>query len=355
MKKSSLKFLKQLLNTPSPSGFEARAQDVIRKQMDDFCDDVYTDVHGNLVGVMNPDAGIRVMLAGHCDEIGLMVMHIDDKGFLYFAPVGGMDPSIATGQRVSISSTRTRSAVFGVIGATPIHLLDSDKRGKPAKFEDMWIDIGAKNRKDAEKAVAIGDYVSFDVGFEEMRNGLVAAHGFDDRVGAFVLVEAMRALKGKKLNVAVYGVSTVQEEIGLRGARTSGYGIDPQMAVCVEVGHTSDSPAGQVKRLGELAVGKGPMVNRGPNVNPRLGAMLEDVARKKKIRIQIAAEPHASRTDANALQITRRGVATVAIRVPNRYMHTPVEVISLKDVDQCVRLLAEFLLSLKGTEKLIPR
>ncbi|MBN1670793.1 MAG: M42 family metallopeptidase [Kiritimatiellae bacterium] len=352
MQKESLRFLRELLNTPSPSGHEIGAQALVRKRMARYCDAVTTDVHGNVIGQINPKAPLRVMLAGHCDEIGFIIMHIDDKGYIYIASVGGIDSTVAIAQRVKIHSRR--GPVFGVIGRKPPHLQQPNETNQPPKIHELWIDIGAKNKKDAEKAVAIGDYITFDVHFEHMRNELVAARAFDDRAGAFVVAETLRRLGARKPKVAVFGVSTVQEEIGLRGARTSAYGIDPHVGIAIDVGFATDCPGMDPKRVGECRLGKGPALHRGPNINPVLGNRIEQVARRKRIPYQMVASPRATGTDANAIQITRSGVAAALISVPNRYMHTPVEIVSLKDLDNTSRLLAETILSLDEKISFIP-
>ena len=353
MQKESLEFLKQLVDTPSPSGYEARVQDVIRGRLQTCCDKVTTDVHGNVIGITNEAAPFRVMLAGHCDEIGFMLVHIDAEGFAYFSSVGGIDPAVVIGQRVIVHGTK--GPVQGVIGRKAIHLMDRDEKPKPPKIHDLWMDIGASSRKDAEKVISVGDYATLDAGFREMRNGLAVARGFDDRAGAFVVAEAMRRLRGMKLAVAVYGVSSVQEEIGLRGARTSAYGIDPNMGIAVDVGHATDYPGGEPKKTGECRLGKGPVLHRGPNINPVLEKLLVDVARRKRIPFQITAEPGATGTDANAIQVTRAGVAAALVSVPNRYMHSSVEMVSLEDLDNASKLLAEVVASLKRDTDFVPR
>lgn len=352
MNRDSLEFLRKIMETPSPSGFEVGVQKIIRERLKHFADDVKTDVHGNVIGVINRKASLKVMLAGHCDEIGLMVIHIDDQGYAYFAGVGGVDPSILSGKRVVIHNQRGN--VTGVIGKKPIHLMTKEEREKVVKMHEQWIDIGAKDRKDAESSIALGDYVTIDHGFAELKNDLVAARAFDDRCGAFVVVETLRRLKKMKCNVAVYGVSTVQEEIGLRGARTSAYGINPDVGIAIDVGFGTDFPSVDPKIVGECKLGKGPQIHRGPNINPVLGPLLEETARKKKIPYQVVGQPKATGTDANIMQVTGSGVATALISIPNRYMHTPSEVISLDDLDNASLLLAEFLSSLKPDTSFIP-
>jgi len=353
MKKESLDFLKTLLNTPSPSGYEMGVQDLIRRRLTDLCDEVRTDVHGNVIGILNPGASFRLMLAGHCDEVGYMIMHIDEKGFLYFSPVGGTDPAIVIGQRLRIHTRQ--GPILGVVGRKPIHLTDPDEKNKMPKFHEMWLDIGAKNKKDAEKRVAIGDYATIDMQVEEMPHGRMVARAFDDRIGAFVVVEAMRRLKGRSLKIGVYAVATVQEEIGLRGATTSAYQVHPQAGIAVDVGFATDCPGMDERRTGACALGKGPQLHRGPNINPVLGDLLETTARKEKIPIQIGAEPRGTPTDANVIQLSREGVAAALVSIPTRYIHSPVEMIALDDVDHAADLLAALAGRMTGTEDFTPR
>jgi endoglucanase len=353
MNKESFDFLKQLIETASPSGYEWGIQGLLKRRMKAYCDEVRADVHGNVIGVINPRATFRVMLSGHCDEIGFMVMHIDDKGFITVSAVGGVDPAVVSGQRVTLHGHA--GPVTGVFGRKPIHLLEEAERGKPVKLHELWIDIGAKNRKDAERYVAVGDYATMAVGLEKLKNNLITGRGFDDRAGAFAVIETLRKLKGRKVQVGVYGVTSVQEEIGLRGAQTSAYGIDPHVGIAVDVGFASDSPGSEPKRVGECKLGKGPTLHRGPNINPVLGRMLEATAKKHKIPVQMTAEPRATGTDANAMQVNRSGVAAALVSIPNRYMHTPVEVISMDDLDRVSDLLAAFLAELKPGESFIPK
>jgi len=345
MDRAAKTFLQKLVESPSPSGFEQPAQKLVRARMKDVAESVRTDVHGNVIGVVNPDAPLRVMLAGHCDEIGLMITHVDENGYLYFAAIGGVDPGILPGQKVEIHNER--GPLFGVIGKKAIHLMDKDEQGKPMKIRECWIDIGAKDRKDALKAVAVGDPVTIVRRFTELRNGMAAARGFDDRVGAWCVVETMRKIARMKLNCAVYGVTTVQEELGMRGARTAAYGIDPHVGIAIDVGFASDWPGAEKKVIGETALGKGPILHRGANINPILSRLMETVAKKKRVPFQVQAEPRATGTDANVIQINRAGAAASLVSVPNRYMHTPVEVVSLKDLDNVVALLAATVAALK--------
>ncbi|MBP8128921.1 MAG: M42 family metallopeptidase [Candidatus Hydrogenedentes bacterium] len=352
MRQESLDFLKRLLSTPSPSGFEERVQAACREYVAPYVDEVYKDVHGNQYAVRNKNAPLRVMLAGHVDEIGLMVNTIDDKGFIGFVPIGGVDAATLPGQRVVVHGAR--GPVPGVIGRKAIHLTPPDDRKKFTDFHEMWIDTGAKDRKDAERLVAIGDPVTIDVGFMALRDHKVVARALDDRIGAFVCIETMRLLAKRKVEVAVYCVTTVQEEIGLRGATTSAYGCHPHAGIAVDVAWATDHPRGDGDRFGLTKINCGPILDRGPNINPVVRAELVRIAEKHKIPIQHRAAPRSTGTDANAMQLSRDGVATATVGIPNRYMHTPVELVSLKDVEQAAKLIAEWVCALKSDASFVP-
>ena len=327
---------------------------VWKAEADKFASRVWTDIHGNSHAIVNPGGSPRVMLAGHYDEIGFQISYIDDKGFLWIQPLGGWDPQIAQGQRVQIMTGK--GMVRGVIGKLAIHLQDPDARKKVSEVKDLWVDIGAKDKKDAEKMVEVGDPLVVAYGFEEMANGLAAGRAFDDRAGAFVVLEAARQLS--KLNPAaeVHAVATVQEEIGLRGATTAAYGIDPHIGIAVDVTFATDHPnmADAMKRENLIELGKGPVLTRGPNINSRLFDLLLKTAKKEKIPYQINAEPRGSGTDANAIQLNRAGVVTGLISIPLRYMHSPCELISLKDLDHCVTLLAKSVAGITDRTNFVP-
>ena len=345
MDRQARDFLRKLVESPSPSGFEQPTQELVRARLKDVVDELRTDVHGNVIGILNPDAPMRVMLAGHCDEIGLMVNHIDDKGYIYFHAIGGVDPGILAGQSVEIHGDRGK--VLGVIGKKAVHLMEKEEIGKPLKVKEYWIDIGARDRKDALRAVDIGAPITIRRKFTELRNGLAAARGFDDRAGTWAVVQTMRRIRRMKLRCAVYGVSTVQEELGLRGARTAAFGIDPHVGIAIDVGFASDCPDADKKVIGDVSLGDGPILHRGANINPALARIMERAAKKKRIPFQMQAEPRATGTDANVIQINRSGAAAALVSIPNRYMHTPVEVVALKDLDNTVALIAATLMELK--------
>ncbi len=340
MKKQSLSFLKNLLGTISPSGYEDEAAAVYEAEAKKFADRVERDSHGNTDAVVNAGGAPRVMFAGHYDEIGFLVTHIDDNGFLWIAPVGGWDPQIAQGQRVWIRTKRGR--VPGVIGKKPIHLLQEEARKQVVQVEELWVDIGAKDQKAAEKLVAIGDPLVVAYAFQELQGDRVVGRGLDDRAGAFVVLEAARLLARMGPKAEVHAVATVQEEIGLRGATTAAYGIDPQFAIAVDVTFATDHPGMDEpkKREGQVTIGAGPVIARGPNIHPRFYDLLVETAEAEKIPYQLSAEPRGTGTDANAIQLNRAGVATALVGIPNRYMHSPCELVSLKDLEHCAKLLA---------------
>lgn len=341
MNKISERFLQDLLEAPSPSGYEQPAAKIWRNYVKSHVDQMIPDVHGNSIAVLNPDAPFKFMLAGHIDEIGLIITHIDDKGYIYTAQIGGMDPNLLVGQRVKIVAAK--GPVLGVIGRKAIHQMTPEERKKSVEMDNIWVDIGAANKKDALKRVAIGDPMVIDVRYRRLSGEKVVSRATDDKAGAFVVAEVMRALARRKLKISVIGVATVQEEIGLRGAITSAYQVQPQAGIAVDVGFSSDHPETDPKKTGQVALDKGPILHRGPNINPVLEKALFKIARDKKIPTQVTAEPRGTGTDANAIQLCRGGAAAGLISIPNRYMHTPVEVISLKDLDACIRLLTEFL------------
>jgi endoglucanase len=340
----SLVFLRRLLETPSPSGYERAIQDVVRDWARKYADELRTDRHGNVIAIRHPAKktadGPRIMLAGHCDQIGLMVQHIDADGFLYVQPIGGWDMQILLGQHLTIGGNA--GPINGVVSRKAAHLLTNDERNKVPLFTDIWVDIGAKNREEAEQLVRPGDPVTIALGMRELRNSLAAAPGMDNKVGVWTVMEALRLLQKRKLQVTVCAVSTVQEEIGLRGATTAAYGIDPVVGIAVDVTHATDTPGNEKKQLGDTKLGAGPVLYRGPNINPRVLERLELVAKKIDIPVQVRGAPRATGTDANAMQLAREGVATALVSIPNRYMHSPVEMVSLEDLDRAARLLAEF-------------
>lgn len=359
MRKESKEFLLKLLATPSPSGFEQEIQRVVRRYAKNFADDIQVDVHGNLIASFNPDAPVKVMLAGHCDQIGLMVTHIDSHGYLWVNQIGGVDPAVLPGLQVHV---HTREAVItGVIGHTPIHLLDASERGKRLELDRLWVDIGVADGKEAKSLVAVGDPITYATPASELGKFGLTSPACDDKVGVYVVMEALRLFaakhKGaakKKCPIALFAVSTVQEEVGLRGAQTSCFGIDPLVGIAVDVTHATDNPGAQPKRVGTVHLGKGPTIARGANINPVLENLLVTTAKKKRLPVQSLAAPRATGTDANVMQVSRAGVATALIGIPNRYMHTSAEVVDVRDLDTAAKLIAETATAITRRMSFIP-
>lgn len=348
-------FLKELVETPSPSGFEQPAQRVIRRVLAPVADEMHTDVMGNVIAHIkgSGEAPTRVMLAGHCDEIGFMVRYIDDNGFLYFAPIGGVDAHLVPGQRVYIHTAA--GPVLGVIGKKPIHMMEAKDRETVVKFKSMFIDIGCSDRQSAAELVAIGDPATFAVGLERLQGDRLISRAFDDKMGAYLVARTLMEVRRRGLApVDLFGVSTVQEEIGLRGGTTSAYGVKPDVGLAVEVGFATDFPDIDKKEAGEVKVGGGPIIARGPNINPVLFELLVRTAREDNIPCQISGVPRATGTDANVMQLSRGGVATALVSVPLRYMHTPVELLSLTDLENTVRLLSGLMYRIGDRSSFIP-
>ncbi len=355
MRPESLVFFKEIVNTPSPSGFEERAAEVYRSYTGSFADKIVTDVHGNVAAILNPDAEMKIMLAGHMDEIGFLIHYIGDDGLLYFSTIGGHDSAIPVGQAVWVHGTER---IAGVIGRKAIHLLKDDERKKKPEIEDMWIDIGASSRDEAEKYVQLGDCVTFQYEFQHLLGDRATARGFDNKMGSFIVAEALRLLKeegGLDAGVGVYAVATVQEEIGLRGARTSSYWINPQSGLAVDVNHAIDYPSVSKTKYGQLDLGKGPSVMRGANANPIVFKMIREAGDSNGIPYQVDVTGGGTGTDGNAMQLNRAGMAVGILGVALRYMHTPVEVLSLTDVENCAKLMAAYCRSVKPTTDFTPR
>jgi endoglucanase len=352
--KKSLNFLKELLNASGPSGFEERTAKCYREYLATFADRVYTDVTGNTFGVLNEKAELKVMLAGHYDEIGFQVTHISDEGLLYFRSVGGIDKLTVPGTEIEIL-TEKHGKVPGVIGKKPIHLLTPAERDKAMELKSLWIDIGAEDKKGAEKLITIGDPVSYRNNCEIYGKYRIKSKGLDDKIGAFIVAETLRELSKREIDVAVFCVGTVQEELGLRGATTSAFGVNPDVGFAVDVGFASDTPDVNKKEIGEAALGKGPILTRDANNNPVLGRKIRKIASKNKLKIQERAGFRASGgTDTAQIQLTKSGVATALVAIPNRYMHTQVEMCDLRDVEIAIKLLTETIASLKSGDTFIP-
>jgi endoglucanase len=356
MNDRSLSFLKALLDTPGPSGFETAPARVWRAEAGTFADRVDADVGGNSLATVNPGGSPRIMFAGHIDEIGLMVVHIDDEGYVHFDPIGGWDNQVFVGQRVTLMGRG--GPVPGVIGKRAIHLMEKDDRDKVSKPEDLWIDIGAANRADAETHLRVGDAGVLAASFQELPNGRIVSRSLDNRIGAFVVLEALRLLAADRPAAQVTAVATTPEEIAYTtggGARTTAVSLDAQAAIVVDVTHATDYPGIEKKRHGDIRLGAGVVLARGSAVNGAVFDLLVAAAGREGIPFTIQAAPKYTGTDADAIYTAHRGIATGLVSVPNRYMHSPNEMVALDDLERAARLLAAFARGVTSETDFVPR
>ena len=349
MKKKNLKFLKTLLETPSPTGSEVPVANLVRERLADTADEIETNVMGSVhARLSGRGAGPTLMLAAHMDEIGLMVTYVSDEGFLSVSAVGGVDAAILPGMRVDVHTEE--GTLRGVVGRKPIHLIAPDERKNVTPLDQLVIDLGMPGKR-VKELVRVGDVITFGVGFERFGDGMAVSRAFDDKAGVWIAVRVMEKLaRAGRASGDFVAAATVQEEIGTRGALTAAYGIDPQVGLAVDVDHATDFPTCDRRRFGHIRLGKGPVISRGPNINPKVFERLAECAEREGIPYQIGAESRPTGTDARVIQMTRGGVATGLLGIPLRYMHTPSEVADLDDIEGCVRLIAAFAKSLKNSD-----
>ena len=343
-----MEFLAALLDEPGPSGFEVRPARVWRKEAARFADRTWADVQGNSYAVLGESRRPRVMLAGHVDEIGLQVTHVDKEGFLYVDGIGGWDSQVLVGQRIRILGRD--GDVPGVVGKKPLHLMKPEERKKVSEIHHLWIDVGASTREEvAELGIRVGDAAVLAQGFQRLAGDRIAARALDNRVGAFVVLEALRLLRADPApHAGVVAVATSQEEIGYTGggARGAAFHLEPDAALVVDVTFATDVPDGQKKEVGEHKLGGGPVITRGSAVHPLVAERLLDVAEAEGLEVSIHASPRATWTDADGIFVVRSGVPTGVVSIPNRYMHSPSEMVSFSDLERAAQLLAAFVRSL---------
>ncbi len=356
MEKQTLDLLQSLVALPTPTGFEQDGMVLLGKYLrQSGVDDVSIDLHGNLRAVLNPQAPLRVMIEGHCDEIGFMVQHIDDKGFMYMCPLGGVTvPSVAS-ERIIIQGRN--GPVYGVFGVRPPHLMDAEQRKKlaPQDLRDIKVDIGATSRDDALQMVSLGDPAVIDAGWHELGNGRVACRGFDNRIGAFIVTETMKRLARKKLNVALHMVASVQEEVGLVGGQTAAYEINPHIGLCVDVTFATDAQDEDQKICGDIRLGDGPTIAVGPTFHKKLNAFVEQQAGKAEIKLQPQVRSRGNGTCAWAMRLARSGAAVCQLSIPLRYMHSPVEVLALDDAARVIDTLCAAIENMPADLNLLPQ
>ncbi|MDR3143580.1 MAG: M42 family metallopeptidase [Puniceicoccales bacterium] len=344
-------FLKELIEAPSPSGYEFAAQQVMDRQMSHVAERYEKDVLGNRYAHLHPEHPCQLLYMGHIDELGFAIHHIDEKGFLFFDRIGGHDLSIISGRHVRVLTRE--GPILGVTGKRAVHLMDEEERKKVPKLHEIWVDIGAKSEAEALERVRIGDPIVYTDTLESLGGELISGRAFDDKAGAYAVMESFRRLAAEKdsLDCGVTSVASVQEEVGVRGATTAAYRIHPRVGIAVDVGHATDFPNCDAKRDGKFSLGAGPMIARGCNINPIVFERLIACAEEKKIPYQIATETLPTGTDARAIQMAQSGIATGLISIPLRYMHTPVETIHLEDLENIVRLLVAFAHSLHAEDR----
>ncbi len=345
--------LLDLLAAHGPSGYETDPAAVWLGAAEDFAT-TSTDVMGTPLALVSPKHGFdsspkRLLVMGHIDEIGMIVTHIDDDGYLWFAPVGGWDPQILVGQRVALA---TRDGVLrGVVGKKPIHLLRDEDRKKVAEIRELHIDIGAPDGEQARERVRIGDVAVIDADPVQLLGGRLVSRALDNRIGSFVALEAARLVAeagGGEWELAA--VAVAQEEITFGGSRTSTFALAPDAAIVIDVTHATDAPGVEVKELGVHKLGSGPVITRGSTIHPQLFELLYDTATEEQIPFTVEASARATGTDADAVHLTRAGVPTTLVSIPLRYMHSPVELVQLDDVHAAARLIAALALRLDGNQ-----
>lgn len=336
--------LSEILPTASPSGNEAELTRKFVSFMKPLVDEVMTDALGNVIAHRKGD-GRRVMIVAHADEVAMMVTYIDDNGFVYFQEVGAIDTNILPEQMVEIH--HGENIVHGVIGKKPLHLQDKTEYAKDWNTEELWIDLGVRKNEEAQQIVSVGDYVTFRTQPKILQNGLLTSKSLDDKSGIAALMAAAQNLKSKEVNDDLYFVSSVQEELGARGAKVAAQTIKPEIAIAIDATHATDYPSVSPQRNGDIRLGDGVVITKSPNVDKTLADELISIAKKNDIKYQIQAISHQTGSDINPVQLVESGIRTALVSVPVRYMHTPNEVASIEDMECAAKLITQFCLSHK--------
>ncbi|MFB6304972.1 MAG: M20/M25/M40 family metallo-hydrolase [Haloferacaceae archaeon] len=330
-------FLDRLLTTPSPSGFEQLGQRVWLEYVSDFADETRVDDYGNAVAVHEGGDGPSLAFAGHADEIGYIVRRIEDEGFLRVGAIGGADRTVSRGQHVTVHADD--GPVQGVVGQTAIHLRDKEDESVP-DLKEQYVDVGADDGEEARDLVDVGDPVTVSTTVRDLHGTRVSARGLDNRVGVWAAAEGLRRAVEADVDATVYAVSTVQEEVGLQGARMVGFDIDADAVVAVDVTHATDHPSLGAEQRGPVELGAGPVVTRGSANHPELVDLARTAADDADVDVQLQAAGSRTGTDADAFYVSQGGIPALNLGIPNRYMHTPVEVVDLEDLSAAATLLA---------------
>lgn len=334
-------FLKRLLDAPGPSGFETLAGRSWRAEAETFAERVRIDVAGNCFAEVNPDGSPTILIDGHIDEIGVIVQYIDDDGYVYISPIGGWDAQVLVGQRIRFIAAT--GDVIGVVGRKPVHLMKASDRDQAVKFTDLWVDVGGTNRAEVETRLSLGDPGVIDSRAHDFPANRIVSRSIDDRIGAFAALEGLRRYAAKPGAARVVAAATAQEEIGWTGggALVAANSIRPKMAIVVDVTHATDHPNIEKKEIGDFRLGGGPVIGRGALLSPVVFELLRAAARARNIPFTVLAVGRDTSTNADAIHIAQEGVATALVSIPNRYMHSPNEMVSLEDVDHTAELIAE--------------
>jgi len=341
-------FLQKLIECPGPSNYEENVQKLWRGEVSPVIPEITIDPYGNNVATLKGTENISIMIVGHSDEIGLIVRYINSEGFIYVSRVGGVDPSILPSHRVRILSSKTGGVVNGVVGKTAPHQSSGDDKDKKVTYADVWIDIGAKDKAEAESLVGIGDVIIYGEGYQRLTGTRATARCFDNRIGIYIVAEVMKNLVKRKseLKATVFGVSSIQEETGVWGAGRIGYTLNPTLAVAIDVTPSTDSPGISKVLWGEVNVSKGAVISKGIRNNRKITQLILDTAEKHKIPYQIEVDNGHTSTDADPISQTRGGIPIGVLSPATRYLHSSCEVLDLDDLDHCVNLLTEFILGL---------
>ena len=352
MKKASKKFLEDLLITPSPTGWEKAGVEVWKKYVRTFSDEILTDAYGSCAAKINTHSDVAtVMLEAHCDEIGMVVQHINEQGFIYVNKLGGSDSTIARAKKVYIHNKKGR--VVGVTGNTAIHLQTKKNGGgsEPA-WKDIYLDIGVHSKEEALEVVQIGDPITYASDLEFLNDDILTARAIDNRIGGFIIAEAMKRLFERRsdLRVNVMALNSIQEEVGGFGARMMSYRLMPDVALVTDVTHATDSPGIDQKQHGTVILGGGPTIQHGGANHPKVVAFLEEVCEKAEITVQHEATSVRTGTDTDSIFYQKTGIPSALISLPLRYMHSPVELCSIKDVEELIQIMVEAVLSMQSDQ-----
>ncbi|MYL48988.1 M20/M25/M40 family metallo-hydrolase [Halobacillus litoralis] len=349
MEKERLNFLMELLNTPSPSSMEMEIQKRWIKEMRPFADEIKTDHAGNAIAVLNPDAEFKILLAGHCDEIALVINRIDDQGYLHFDKMGGINPKAAVGMKVQILGYAKE--LSGVIGVNAQH-----HGGLKGDFglDDLFIDCGAQSKEEMEQFVQIGDLAVYKREPELLMDRYIAGRGLDNRTGQFIVGEVLRRLSKESIQVGVYAASTVNEETNMGGAYFAAAGIEPTMAIACDVTFATDYPGVNKNKHGDVRLDGGPVLAKGAPINRKINKLLESTAKSLEMDVQYELTPRMTGTDADKMRLTGKGVPVSLVSLPLRYMHSPVETVSVKDIEEEISLMVEMIKNMTGNESLNP-